>query len=271
LELDLFAVRSVLFLPASNPRAIAKARQSAADLVILDLEDAVKPADKDMARDAAVEAVSGDWRMPLAVRINAAGTHWHDADLRALGEARPDAIVVPKVERGDDIIAARQASDDPIIAMIETPGGVLRAAEIASARDGRLVALLAGTNDLRAELGVPPDAARTNIAMALQSMVLAARAGGVAVFDGVFNRLDDAEGFEAECKEARALGFDGKCLIHPNQIEACNRIFSPSAADIERARRLIEAASGGAERFDDEMIEEMHVSAARRLLERART
>lgn len=270
MALDLFAMRSALFLPASNPRAIAKARQSAADLVILDLEDAVKPADKDAARAAAVEAVGGDWPMPVAVRINPAATPWHDDDLRSLGQARPDAIVVPKVESGQDIVAARQASDDPIIAMIETPVGVLRAGAIAASREGRLIGLLAGTNDLRAELNVPSDAPRASIAMALQTIVLAARAGGVAVFDGVFNRLDDAEGFAAECREARALGFDGKCLIHPNQIETCNRIFSASDAEVERARRLVEAASGGAERFDDEMIEEMHVAAARRLLDRAR-
>jgi citrate lyase subunit beta/citryl-CoA lyase len=270
LKLDLFAVRSVLFLPASNSRAIAKARQSAADFVILDLEDAVKPADKDSARAAAAEAIGGDWPMPLAVRVNGAGSAWHDEDLRAVAEARPDAIVLPKVESAEDIVVARQRSDDPILAMIETPRGVLGVGEIAAAREGRLVGLLAGTNDLRAELHVPADAPRSSIAMALQTIVLAARAGGVAVFDGVFNRLDDADAFAAECREARALGFDGKCLIHPNQIEACNRIFSPSESEIERARRLVEAASGGAERFDDEMIEEMHVAAARRLLDRAR-
>jgi citrate lyase subunit beta/citryl-CoA lyase len=270
LELDLFAVRSALFLPASNPRAIAKARQSAADLVILDLEDAVKPADKDTARTSAVEAVGGDWPMPVAVRVNGSGTRWHGEDLKAFAEARPAAVVLPKVESGQDIVAARQASDDPIVAMIETPRGVLRAGDIASAREGRLIGLLAGTNDLRAELNVPADAPRSSIAMALQKIVLAARAGGVAVFDGVFNRLDDADGFASECKEARALGFDGKCLIHPNQIETCNRSFSPTDAEVERARRLVEAATGGAERFNDEMIEEMHVAAARRLLERAR-
>ena len=267
---DLFAVRSLLFLPASNPRAIAKARDSAADLVILDLEDAVKEADKDSARAAAAEAVRGGWPMPVAIRINAAGTRWHGEDLKAVAESRPDVLVVPKVERSEDIVAARQASDDPIIAMVETARGVLQAGEIASARDSRLVGLLAGTNDLRAELNVPSDAPRASIAMALQAIVIAARAGGVAVFDGVFNRLEDADGFAAECKEARALGFDGKCLIHPNQIETCNRIFSPTNEDLDRARRVIDAASGGAERFEGEMIENLHVAAARRLLQRAR-
>jgi citrate lyase subunit beta/citryl-CoA lyase len=267
---DLFAVRSLLFLPASNPRAIAKARDSAADLVILDLEDAVKAADKVSARAAAAEAVRGGWPMPVAIRINAGGTAWHSEDLKAVAESRPDALVVPKVETGEDIVAARQASDDAIIAMIETPRGVLQAGEIASTRDSRLVGLLAGTNDLRAELHVPSDASRAGIAMALQAIVVAARAGGVAVFDGVFNRLEDADGFAAECREARALGFDGKCLIHPNQIETCNRIFSPSDEDVDRARRLIDAASGGAERFDGEMVEDLHVAAARRLLERSR-
>jgi citrate lyase subunit beta/citryl-CoA lyase len=154
----------------------------------------------------------------------------------------------------------------PLMAMVETAAGVLDAAAIA--REVR--ALIAGTNDLAADLRLPPDAGRAPLQMALQSILIAARAAGIAAFDGVFNRLTDSEGFAAEAAESRSLGFDGKSLIHPSQIETCNRAFSPAEAEVERARRLIEAATGGAERFDDEMIERMHVEAAQRLLARAR-
>jgi citrate lyase subunit beta/citryl-CoA lyase len=154
----------------------------------------------------------------------------------------------------------------PLLAMIETAQGILSAPEIA----GECAGLIAGTHDLAADLHLPPHAGRQPLQVALQTIVLAARARGIAAFDGVFNRLDDPDGFGAECEEGRRLGFDGKSLIHPNQIEACNRAFSPSDAELDRARRLVEAATGGAERFEDEMIERMHVAAARRLLERAR-
>jgi citrate lyase subunit beta/citryl-CoA lyase len=149
--------------------------------------------------------------------------------------------------------------------MIETAAGVLAASEIANEAAG----LIAGTNDLRADLRLSLDATREPISAALQWIVLSARAAGVAVFDGVFNALDDEPGFAAEAEEGRRLGFDGKSLIHPNQIEACHRAFAPSDAEIERARRLVEAFDGGAERFDDEMIERMHFEAAQRVLARA--
>ena len=267
---DLYAVRSALFLPASNPRAIAKARESSADLVILDLEDAVKPVDKEAARNAAFQAVGRDWPMPVAIRINGVGTPWHEEDVAAIEQARPAFAVVPKVESPDQIVAIHDRVELPLIAMIETPAAVLHAHAIATAKHYGLAGVLAGTNDLRAELRIPRNASRSSISTALQTIVLAARATGVAVFDGVFNGLDDANGFAAECREARDLGFDGKCLIHPNQIETCNRIFSPGEVEIEQARALVAAASGGAERFGGEMVEEMHVAAARRLLERAR-
>jgi citrate lyase subunit beta/citryl-CoA lyase len=144
---------------------------------------------------------------------------------------------------------------------------VLAAGEIAQESAG----LIAGTNDLRADLRLPLDATREPISASLQLIVLAARAAGVAAFDGVFNRLEDPDGFLAEAAEGRRLGFDGKSLIHPNQIVPCNRAFGPSAAEIDRAKRLVAAFHGGAERFDDEMIERMHVEAAQRVLERART
>ena len=262
---DLFAVRSVLFLPVSNPRAIAKARESAADLVVLDLEDAVKVEDKDGAREAAVEAVASKWRMPVAVRVNGVGTEWHSLDLDAVARSRATFAVLPRAISGHLVHGVAEAVGKPVLAMIETAAGVLAAKEIAP----ETAALIAGTNDLRADLRLPLDATREPISASLQMIVLAARAAGVAVFDGVFNRLDDPEGFRKEAQEGRSLGFDGKSLIHPNQIEPCHLAFAPGAAEVERARALVDAFQGGAERFGDEMIERMHVEAAHRVLQRA--
>lgn len=265
--LDLFAVRSVLFLPASNPRAIAKARDSGADLVVLDLEDAVKPADKAGARDPAVEAVGSEWPMPVAIRINGAGTEWHSLDIDAVAKSAADLVVVPRASSAHLVRGVAAAVAKPVLAMIETASGVLGAADIAAETAG----LIAGTNDLRADLRLPLDATREPISASLQWIVLTARAAGVAVFDGVFNGLDDAEGFLAEARDGRRLGFDGKSLIHPSQIEPCHRAFAPSDREVERARALVEAFRGGAERFGDEMIERMHVETAQRVLDRART
>lgn len=265
MSVDLFAIRSVLFLPASNPRAIAKARESAADLVVLDLEDAVKPADKESARTAAVDAVASDWPMPVAIRINSVGTDWHSLDIDSVSRSAAAFAVMPRAVSAHLVHGVREAIDKPVLAMIETAAGVLASAEIASETAG----LLAGTNDLAADLRLPPGAGREPMQVALQTIVLAARAAGVPAFDGVFNRLNDPKGFAAECEQGRRLGFEGKTLIHPDQIAPCNRIFAPSAEEVQRARRLVEAFSGGAERFDDQMIERMHVEAARRLLARA--
>ena len=263
---DLFAVRSVLFLPASNPRAIAKARGAGPDLVVLDLEDAVKPADKAAARDAAVEAVASEWAMPVAIRVNGVGTDWHSLDIEAAARSATDLIVVPRAVSAHLVHGIAAAAAKPVVAMIETAAGVLAASEIAAESAG----LIAGTNDLRADLRLPLGAGREPIATALQLIVLAARASGVPVFDGVFNQLTDDDGFAAECRDARMLGFDGKSLIHPNQIEPCNRLFAPTSEEIERAEKLVATFEGGAERFEDEMIERMHVEAARRVLARAR-
>ena len=265
--MDLFAVRSLLFLPASNPRAIAKARQSAADLVILDLEDAVKPGDKEDARSAAVDAVSEDWPMPVAIRINGVGSEWHSVDLDAAARSRASFVVIPRAASAHLVGDIAKTVDKPVLAMIETAAGVLAAREIATCCAG----LIAGTNDLRADLRLPLDSGRAPISTALQTIVLAARAAGIAAFDGVFNRLDDEAGFLAEAQEGRGLGFDGKSLIHPNQIGPCHRAFAPSEAELSRARDLVAAFHGGAERFGDEMIERMHVEAAERLLARAKS
>ena len=258
-------VRSALFLPASNPRAIEKARSLPCDLVILDQEDAVPDADKDHAREAVIAAADGKWgdRL-LAARLNGPGP-WHEADLAALASAKGlDLVVVPKVETPEYAEALRHRLAVPLLAMIETPAGIYAAREIAGVPG--VVGLLAGSNDLAAALRLP--GGREGLTLALQSIVLAARAAGVAALDGVYNRLDDPDGLAADCNAGRRLGFDGKSLIHPNQIETANRTFGPSEVELEEARALVEAATGGAERFRGRMIEAMHVESACRALKR---
>ena len=265
MTLDLFAVRSILFLPASNPRAIARAREAGADLVVLDLEDAVKPEDKVPARTAAVEAVREPWPMPVAIRVNGIASQWYEEDIVAVSQSNADLVVLPRADSAEAIQATAQGVQRDVLAMIETAAGVLAAAEIAQEAG----ALIAGTNDLSADLRLPPDAGRGPLQMALQQIVTAGRAAGIAVFDGVFNGLDEPEAFLAQAEEGYWLGFDGKSLIHPDQIEPCHRAFAASEAEIERARRLVDAFDGGAERFENRMIERMHVEAAQRLLARA--
>lgn len=267
MSVDLFAIRSMLFLPASNPRAIARARGSDADLVVLDLEDAVKPADKDLARAAALDAVSGEWPMPVAIRVNGVGTRWHALDVAAVASSAAALAVLPRTRSAPEARAAKEALGKTLLAMVETAAGVLAAPQIAH----EVSALVAGTNDLAADLRLPPGAGREPLQTALQSILIAARAAGIAAFDGVFNRLNDSEGLAAEAAQSRRLGFDGKSLIHPDQIAACHRAFAPAEAELERARRLVEAATGGAERFEGEMVERMHVEAAKRLIARAET
>lgn len=266
MTVDMFDKRALLFLPASNPRAIAKARASDADLVILDLEDAVKPEDKASAREAAVAAVAEPWPMPVAIRINATGSSYQAADIASVARSNADLVIVPRVATPKEVAEVAAAVDRAVAAMIETAAGVLAAPAIAKVA----AALIAGTNDLSADLRVPAGSGRGPLQVALQSTLIAARAAGIAAFDGVFNRLDDPAGLAAECAESRSLGFDGKSLIHPNQIAACHAAFAPAPAEIERARRLVEAATGGAERFEGEMIEQMHVAMARRVLARTR-
>ena len=262
---SLLAVRSLLFLPASNPRAIAKARASDSDLVILDLEDAVKPDDKDSARKDAIDAVGTDWPMPVAIRVNGVDSEWHSLDVDAVARSNADFVVVPRAISEHLVSELSKAVDKPVLAMIETAAGVLAAPDIARSS----AALIAGTNDLRADLRLPLGATRSPISTSLQMIVLAARSRGIPCFDGVFNNLEDHEGFRSEAEEGRALGFDGKSLIHPNQIKPCHLAFAPGSAEIERARALVDAFQGGAERFGNEMIERMHVEAAQRLLDRA--
>ncbi|MEO6432849.1 MAG: CoA ester lyase [Sphingomicrobium sp.] len=262
---DISAARSLLFLPASNPRAIAKARQAGADFVALDLEDAVKPGDKDDARAAAVEAVGEPWPMPVAIRVNGVGSEWHDADCAAVAASKADYVIVPRAASAEVITAVAAATAKPVLAMIETAAGVLAAPGIAKVSTG----LIAGTNDLRADLGIAIDGDRSAVAMALQWIVLAARAAEIPAFDGVFNGLEDEAGCGAEARQGRSLGFTGKSLIHPRQVAPAHAAFAPSTAEIERAKRLIAAYDGGAARFEDQMIERMHIAAAKRLLERS--
>jgi (3S)-malyl-CoA thioesterase len=262
------APRTALFLPASNPRAIAKARGLDADLVILDLEDAVREEAKAEARAAAVTAVQEGFGPRLsAIRINGIESGEHGDDLTAVAASVCDFVVVPKVETAADAAAIAEAVAKPLLAMIETPLGVLRAADIAAVQG--VHGLVAGVNDLRASLGVPAGQDREGLSLSLQTMVLAARASAVWAIDGVFNALDDAEGLAAECRHGRSLGFDGKSLIHPNQIAVAAKAFGPSESELEEAEALVAAASGGAERFRDRMIETMHVAQARALLARA--
>ena len=263
MALSLFDQRALLFLPASNPRAIAKARSSDADLVILDLQDAVKREDKASARAAAVAAIAQDWPMPIAIRINGVGAAEHDADLAALASANCDLIVLPAVRSVEEVKGIKLGI--PLAVMIETAAAVIDAPAIAQ----HCNALILGTNDLAADLRIPANgSARGAMGYALQAAILAARAAGIAVFDGVYNAIDDAAGFAAEAAESRALGFDGKTLIHPAQIALCHAAYAPSADELARAKRLVAAATGGAERFEGAMIEAMHVDAARRMIGR---
>ena len=259
--------RTILFLPASNPRAIEKARQLPADMVVLDLEDAVKPEDKDRARAAAVEAVrKGFGGRAAAIRVNMQGSPWYGDDVVAVRHSAADFAVLPKAETTRQVHDTGMLVGRPVLAMIETARGVLAASAIAPSAG----ALIAGTNDLSADLAIPPGSGRAGLAHSLQMVVLAARAAGVAAFDGVYNKLEDDEGLAEQCREGRAFGFDGKSLIHPSQIDTANRIFGPSEEEIEAALRLIATASGGAERFEGGMIETLHVEQAQAVLAKAR-
>ena len=264
---DLRLVRTLLFLPASNPRAIEKARELPADMVVLDLEDAVRPEDKARARQDAVAAVAqGFGGRPAAIRVNGHGTPWYGEDVIAVRHSRAEFAILPKAESAKGLQDLRRLVERPVLAMVETARGVLAIREMAPLTWG----LIAGTNDLAADLGIPPGAGRAGLSVSLQRIVLAARAEGVAAFDGVYNRLEDDAGLAEQCREGRAFGFDGKSLIHPSQIETANRLFGPTDAELDAAARLVAAATGGAERFEGRMIETLHVDQARATMARAR-
>ncbi|OMJ31928.1 CoA ester lyase [Sphingomonas sp. Sph1(2015)] len=273
-------LRSALFLPASNSRAIAKARMFDSDAVILDLEDAVAPDAKAMARDAAVAAVreGGFGERLLVVRTNGLDTPHAMDDLAALATTRPAAVLIPKVDDVATLAAARAALGPvvPLWAMIETCRGILSLGAIAQAATGLgLAALVAGTNDLAKEMRLPsPPAPEALLPLRVQ-IVVAARSAGLIALDGVCNALDAPERLAAECTEGRRLGFDGKTLIHPNQIAAANAGFGPDAAEIAWARKVMDAfadpaqATLGAIRLDGQMVERLHLAEAERILARA--
>ncbi|MEI9849995.1 MAG: aldolase/citrate lyase family protein [Sphingomonas sp.] len=254
-------------MPASNPRAIEKARALDVDMVILDLEDSVREEDKEAAREAARSAAPFAGKL-FAIRVNRADGEHHERDLQAVAESAAGHVVVPKVESPATATHASRAAGRPALAMIETPAGVLAAAAIAAAPGA--AGLIAGTNDLAAQLRLPPGTGRASMALSLQLVVLAARAGGGWAIDGVFNALADPEGLARECAEGRALGFDGKSLIHPGQVDIARAAFSAGETELAEAHALIAAATGGAERYGDRMIETMDVDRARALIERAR-
>ena len=269
-------LRSVLYVPASNARALAKARDLPCDALILDLEDAVAPAAKTDARAALGAVLEADGRAGQLrlVRINGLDTPWGQEDLAALADWACDGVVVPKVDGSADLDAVAQRTGRPLWAMIETARGVLRAAETCA--HPRLSGVVMGTNDLGREIGLRPTPDRFAILPALQGALLAARAHGIAAIDGVCNAVDDTARLEAECAQGRDLGFDGKSLIHPAQIAAANAAFAPSAEEIDLARRRIAAfeavlAQGqGVAVVDGEIVEALHVEIARATLELAR-
>jgi citrate lyase subunit beta/citryl-CoA lyase len=266
--------RSVLYLPASNARAVAKARALACDVAVLDLEDAVAPEMKAEARAAAVAAAQeGGFGPRLGVRINGLDTPWGADDLKALRDAPVDLIVAPKVESAAMVHALSAALRPGVAlwAMIETPRALVNLGEVAGA-GGALTGLMLGVNDLAKDLktGASPD--REPLKPWLAAVVAHARANGLSVIDGVFNRIQDEAGFAAECAQGRLYGFDGKSLIHPSQVEGANAAFGPSAEEIEWARKVVaafaapEAEGRGVLRLEGEMVERLHLMQARDLL-----
>ena len=271
-------LRSVLYMPSSNERALEKAQTIACDGLILDLEDAVAPDAKPGARDAAAAAAaSGAYgRRTVTIRVNGIGTEWHDDDIVAASQAGPAAIVVPKVDSADqvaDLVAAMERAGAPdhtrLWAMVETPVAILGALDIARASE-RLGAFVLGTNDLVKELYAEHVPGRAPILPSLHTALLAGRAAGIAVIDGVYNDVLDTEGFLAECEQGRQMGFDGKTLIHPGQVEGANRAFAPSEQAVEDARGLIAAwedgQGAGVVTYQGRMVENLHVDSARRVL-----
>lgn len=276
--------RSALYMPGSNARALEKARTIDVDCLILDLEDAVAPDQKDLARQQVAEAVAArtfGFR-EVVVRLNGFDTLWGDADLDAIASSGPDAILVPKVSDAAAVGAATakiKAAGAPtgtaLWVMMETPLGVLNAAEIAAAStapDCPLACFVMGTNDLAKDTRAALVPGRAPMLAWLQTCLAAARAYGLDILDGVYNAIGDAEGFEAECRQGVELGMDGKTLIHPKQIDPCNAAFSPDPEDVDWAQRIIETferpenAGKGALQIDGRMVERLHADIARRTL-----
>lgn len=262
-------VCTALYVPATNARALEKARGLGVDMLIIDLEDSVPAESKSDARAAAVEEVAKGFPGKLvAIRLNGLDSAELAADIAAVERSLADCFVLPKVEAVADLDLVVAKLPNPVLAMIEGPAGIYAAREIAA--HSAVAGLIAGVNDICADMGIRPGPAREGLELALQSMVLAAAAAGKPAFDGVNNKLDDMSGLETECLQGRCYGFTGKTLIHPNQIAIANAAFGPTAEEIAEAEALIEAATGGAQRHRGRMIESMHVDEARRTIERAR-
>lgn len=277
------ALRSVLYMPASNSRALAKSFSLDADAFIYDLEDAVSPEHKDTARKQAVDVVSrwrgdarGD-RKTKVIRINGRTTKWFGEDIEAVRKSEADAVLLPKAESPSDIALVDEAlgGTKKLWAMIETPLGVCNAVEVARASPN-LQCLVVGTVDLANELRCLPNAhARWNLMASLQNVLLAAKISDCQAIDGVYVDIFDDEGFREECKQGRELGFDGKSLIHPKTIAATNEAFSPSEAEIAKAQAVLQAyeeakAKGsGVAVVDGKLVEELHTREATRVLELA--
>lgn len=260
--------RSVLYVPASNARALAKAPWLTCDAVILDLEDGVAPADKESARGFACLSVPAFLGREVVIRVNGVDTEWYAEDLAAARAVGPTAVLVPKVSSAADVhrvVADLDAPEIAIWVMLETPSAILNSAEIAAASP-LVEVLVVGTNDLAAELRV---GSRIALLTSLSLAVLAARAAGKDVLDGVYNGFGDDVGFLAECRDGRELGFDGKTLIHPGQIAGANEVFAPSAEAVAEAQDVVEAwgsGSSGVVAHKGRIIEQLHVDAARRTL-----
>jgi citrate lyase subunit beta / citryl-CoA lyase len=274
--------RSLLFMPGSNARALEKARNLPADGIILDLEDSVAPDAKAMARDQIAQAIAakGFGKREVMIRINSLETPWWIDDIAMAGKARPDGIVVPKVSSVEDLkaIADRLSGADPSIqvwAMIETARAVLHAEELAAAsRDPkmRLAGFMFGPNDISRETRIRMQPGRALMLPMITHCILATRAYGLEILDGPYSDFSNVDGFGQECTQGRDLGFDGKTLIHPGQIEACNAIFTPPAEEVAQARKIIAAferpenASRGAIQLDGRMVERLHADMASRTI-----
>ena len=268
--------RSVLYIPGSKTRAQDKARTLAVDAIIFDLEDAVSVEEKVNARDTLATALGeGGYgaRMKM-VRINGLDTEWGRADAEAVAKMQPDAVLLPKVGSAADLDALAEITGDlPIWAMMETPAGMLHAEEIAA--HPKLAGFIMGTNDLAKELQCRFRPDRMPMLTSLQLCLLAAKAHGVVIVDGVYNAFKDDEGLRAECEQGRDMGMDGKTLIHPAQVDVANAVFAPSAEELDLAQRQIaafqeaEAAGQGVAVVDGKIVENLHVATAREMLAKA--
>ena len=275
MDLTMRPYRSVLYIPGSKDRALDKARSLAVDAIIFDLEDAVSPSEKPAAREtlAAALAQGGYGKRVKVVRINSLDTVWGEDDARAADTMDCDAVLLPKVESAAQLDALAALTGKPLWAMMETPKGMLAAAEIGA--HPKLVGMVMGTNDLAKELNSRFRADRLPMLTSLGLCLLAAKATGCVIVDGVYNAFKDDAGLKAECEQGRDMGFDGKTLIHPAQVDIANTAFAPSEAEIDMARRQIaafeeaEASGQGVAVVDGKIVENLHVATAQTILTKA--